>query len=216
MTMEFMAYLIPIKERSRKTKSIAIEYRADVFNKTTIAASTRRDDNSQFKDANTFKVELIYDLSANSRLRSSYGTAIKNPTFTERFGFYTNFIGNSFLQPEKSTSWELGLDQKFYGGNFTLSATLFNSELDNEINGNAIDPITFGFTAINKLGLSKRNGLELNSSIKPSKNITLNTSYTFTQSQELDAIGKYQNEVRRPRHIASFNLSWQQSDSFEH
>src|SRR6056300_180059 len=204
----------PNKDQSRTTKSIAIEYRADVFNKTTLAASTRSDDNSQFKDANTFKVELIYDLSANYRFRSSYGTAIKNPTFTERFGFYTNFIGNPFLQPEKSTSWELGFDQKLYDGNFTLSATLFNSELDNEIDGNAIDPITFGFTAVNKLGLSKRNGLELNSSIKPNKNITLNTSYTFTQSQELNAIGKYQNEVRRPRHIASFNLSWQQSDSF--
>jgi vitamin B12 transporter len=203
----------PNQDQNRNTNSIAIEYRADVFNKTTLAASTRRDDNSQFKDANTFKVELIYDLSVNARLRSSYGTAVKNPTFTERFGFYTNFIGNPFLQPEKSISWELGLDQKFYGGNFTLSATLFNSELDNEIDGNAIDPITFGFTAINKLGLSKRNGLELNSSIRPSKNITLNTSYTFTQSQELDAKGKYQNEVRRPRHIASLNMSWQQSDS---
>jgi len=203
----------PNQDQSRNTNSIAIEYRADIFNKTTLAASTRRDDNSQFKDANTFKVELIYDLSANARLRSSYGTAVKNPTFTERFGFYTNFIGNPFLQPEKSISWELGLDHKFYGGNFTLSATLFNSELDNEIDGNAIDPITFGFTAINKLGLSKRNGLELNSYIQPSKNITLNTSYTFTQSQELDAIGKYQNEVRRPRHVASFNLSWQKSDA---
>jgi len=203
----------PNQDQSRNTNSIAIEYRADIFNKTTLAASTRRDDNSQFKDANTFKVELIYDLSANARLRSSYGTAVKNPTFTERFGFYTNFIGNPFLQPEKSISWELGLDHKFYGGNFTLSATLFNSELDNEIDGNAIDPITFGFTAINKPGLSKRNGLELNSYIQPSKNITLNTSYTFTQSQELDAIGKYQNEVRRPRHVASFNLSWQKSDA---
>ena len=203
----------PNQDQRRKTNSIAIEYRADILEKITLAASTRRDDNSEFKDSNTYRVEIIYDLSPHARLRSAYGTAIKNPTFTERFGFYTNFIGNPFLQPEKSTNWELGLDQKFYNGNLTLSATIFNSELENEIDGNVFDPITFGYTATNKSGFSKRNGLEINSFGKLSKNATISASYTFTDSQERDASGKYQHEVRRPRHISSFNLSWQQNDA---
>ena len=42
----------------------------------------------------------------------AYGTAVKNPTFAERFGFYTNFIGNPSLEPEESTSWELGIDKQ--------------------------------------------------------------------------------------------------------
>ena len=151
-------------------------------------------------------------MSNQARLRSAYGTAIKNPTFTERFGFYTNFIGNQFLQPEKSTNWEVGLDKKFFNGNINLSVTLFNSELENEIDGNVFDPMTFGYTAANKSRLSKRNGLEINSLGKLSKNITISGSYTFTDSQELDASGAYQNEIRRPRHISSLNLSWQQSD----
>ena len=49
---------------------------------------------------------------------------------------------------------ELGIDSKFYDENLTLSATLFHAELKDEINGSALDPITFGYTAINKLGLS--------------------------------------------------------------
>ena len=204
----------PNQDQRRKTNSIAIEYRADILDKITLAASTRRDDNSEFKDSNTYRFEIIYDLSPHARLRSAYGIAIKNPTFTERFGFYTNFIGNPFLQPEKSTNWELGLDQKFYNRNLTLSATIFNSELENEIDGNVFDPITFGYTATNKSGFSKRNGLEINSFVKLSKNVTISASYTFTDSQERDASGKYQLEVRRPRHISSFNLSWQQSDAF--
>jgi vitamin B12 transporter len=202
----------PNQDQKRITNSIAIEYRADVLDNITLAASTRRDDNSEFKNSNTFRFEIIYNLSNQARLRSAYGTAIKNPTFTERFGFYTNFIGNQFLQPEKSTNWEIGLDKKFFNGNINLSVTLFNSELENEIDGNVFDPMTFGYTAANKSRLSKRNGLEINSLGKLSKNITISGSYTFTDSQELDASGAYQNEIRRPRHISSLNLSWQQSD----
>ena len=202
----------PNQKRSRKTKSIAVEFRTDIFNKTTLAVSTRRDDNSQFKDANTYKFEIMRNFYRHTRVRSTYGTAIKNPTFTERFGFYTNFIGNPFLQPEKSTSLELGIDSKFYDENLSLSATLFHAELEDEINGSALDPITFGYTAINKLGLSKRKGLELNISNNFRTNLNIDASYTFTDSQELDAMGAYQNEVRRPRHIASFSASWQQSD----
>jgi vitamin B12 transporter len=66
-----------------------------------------------------------------------------------------------------------------------LSATIFNSDLDNEIDGNALDPITFGYTAINKIGTSKRKGIELNASGNLKETLTLSISYTFTDSQEL-------------------------------
>lgn len=202
----------PNQDQIRKTNSFAIEYRADVLDNITFAASARRDDNSEFKNSNTYRFEIIYDLSSQGKLRSAYGTAIKNPTFTERFGFYTNFIGNQFLQPEKSTNWELGLDKKFFNSSINLSVTIFISELENEIDGNVFDPITFGYTAANKSGLSKRNGLEINSFGKLSKNVTISGSYTFTDSKELDLSGAYQNEIRRPRHISSLNFTWQQSD----
>ena len=202
----------PNQDQIRKTNSFAIEYRADVLDNITFAASARRDDNSEFKNSNTYRFEIIYDLSSQGKLRSAYGTAIKNPTFTERFGFYTNFIGNQFLQPEKSTNWELGLDKKFFNSSINLSVTIFISELENEIDGNVFDPITFGYTAANKSGLSKRNGLEINSFGKLSKNVTISGSYTFTDAKELDLSGAYQNEIRRPRHISSLNFTWQQSE----
>ena len=108
---------------------------------------------------------------------------------------------------------ELGFDKKFSNANLNLSATIFRAELANEIDGNVFDPITFGYTAGNKSGLSKRNGIEITASGQLSEKVTLSSSYTFTDSKELDANGKYQNEVRRPRHISSLNLSWRQSDS---
>tara|TARA_B100001758_G_C18402256_1_gene609727 strand:+ start:30 stop:1958 length:1929 start_codon:yes stop_codon:yes gene_type:complete len=203
----------PNQDQRKKTNSSGFEYRADISDKITLAASTRWDDNSEFKNSNTYRFEAVYDLTSQARLRSAYGTAIKNPTFTERFGFYTNFIGNPFLKPEESTNLELGFDKKFSNANLNLSATIFRAELANEIDGNVFDPITFGYTAGNKSGLSKRNGIEITASGQLSEKVTLSSSYTFTDSKELDANGKYQNEVRRPRHISSLNLSWLQSDS---
>lgn len=199
----------PNQDRTRNTDSIALEYRADVSEKLTIAASTRVDDNSEFKNANTSRLEVIYELNDDASIRSAYGTAVKNPTFTERFGFYTNFIGNPFLEPEESVNWELGIDQKFFQGSLNLAATFFNSELENEIDGNSLDPITFGYTAINKQGLSKREGIELYLSGQLTDMLSIYASYTFTDSVELDANGQYQDEVRRPRNISSLNLSWQ-------
>jgi len=203
----------PNQSRSRDTDSLALEYRADISEKLTLAVSTRHDDNSEFNSSDTSRVEAIYQINDSVRLRSAYGTAIKNPTFTERFGFYTNFIGNPSLEPEESSNWELGIDQLFNQGGSTLSVTFFNSELENEIDGNFMDPVTFRYTSKNRQGLSKRQGMELTTVNKLNDAVSLNTSYTYTDSVESDGANRLVDEVRRARHIGSLNLSWQAMDS---
>jgi vitamin B12 transporter len=204
----------PNQDRERNTDSIAIEYRNDISDALSLAASARYDDNSEFDSANTVRVEAVYQLNDGTRLRSAYGTAIKNPTFTDRFGFYTNFIGNPSLEPEESTSWELGIDQMLFDNSLTLSATLFDTELKNEINGSAVDPVTFGYTAVNKEGKSQRQGVELTAIGTLTNSLSLNAAYTYTDSVEWDdETGVYIDEVRRARHMASLNLSWQAMDN---
>ena len=199
----------PNQSRGRNTDSIALEYRADASKKLTLGVSARYDDNSEFKRGNTARIEVIYQINDHLRLRSAYGTAIKNPTFTERFGFYTNFIGNPSLEPEESVNWELGIDRQFLEGAFSLSATLFNSELDNEIDGNFMDPITYRYTSKNREGSSKRQGIELITASKLNNALFFNASYTYTDSVELDGDNHYADEARRARHTGSLNLSWQ-------
>jgi len=203
----------PNQKRSRDTDSMALEYRADISDKLTVAASTRYDDNSEFNTGNTSKIEAIYQINDSLRMRSAYGTAIKNPTFTERFGFYTNFIGNPSLEPEQSSNWELGIDQQFLGGHSSISFTLFNSELENEIDGNFVDPVTFRYTSVNRAGLSKRQGMELTTLNQFNDAVSLNFSYTYTDAVESDGNYRYVDEVRRPRHTGSLNLSWQVKDT---
>jgi vitamin B12 transporter len=203
----------PNQDRERDTDSFALEYRADISANLTLAASGRYDDNSEFDSAETFRVEAVYQLNDNARVRSAYGTAIKNPTFSERFGFYTNFIGNPNLEPEESTSWELGIDQELLDGSLTVSATLFDAELENEINGFVSDPSGAGFTSANKEGVSQRQGVELSAIGTLSDSLSLNAAYTYTDSVESDGAGGYTDEVRRARHTASLNLAWQVMDN---
>ncbi|MDG1693255.1 MAG: TonB-dependent receptor [Porticoccaceae bacterium] len=198
----------PNQDRESTTDSVGVEFRSQLTSKLTYALSVRHDDNSEFDNATTRKLEASYQTEIG-RLRGAYGTAIKNPTFSERFGTYTNFIGNSNLQPEKSESWEIGLDRQLDGGDMTVSATIFNAELENEING--FYWAGTGFTAVNKEGLSKRQGVELTASGKVGNMIDLNASYTYTDSVETDG-DSYDDEIRRPRHIASLNLAWNPVD----
>ena len=195
----------PNQDRERDTDSVAVEYRTDINDHLTLAASARRDDNSEFDSAKTYRAEVIYQLTEAIRLRSAVGTAVKNPTFTERFGFYTNFIGNPNLIPEESTSWELGADQLIMGGALTLSLTIFEAELENEIDGFVYDPATFAYTSNNINGTSERKGAELSAVGNISESMSLSAAYTYTDSTGDDAV----REVRRPRHIASLNLGWQ-------
>ena len=199
----------PNQDRQRDTDSLAIEYRTDISDQLTLAASGRHDDNSEFDSAKTFRAEAIYQLSEKTRLRSAVGTAVKNPTFTERFGFYTNFIGNPNLIPEESTSWELGVDQQIMGDDVTLSLTLFDAELENEIDGFVYDPATFAYTSSNIDGVSERRGGELSAAGNISESLSISGAYTYTDSSTDDSV----REVRRPRHTASINLGWQAADN---
>lgn len=202
--------LDPNQDRERDTDSLAIEYRRDISDSLTVAASGRYDDNSEFEGANTYRVEAVYQLNDSARLRTAYGTAVKNPTFAERFGFYTNFMGNPNLEPEESTSWELGIDQQL--GDLSLAATVFDAELDSEIDGFVYDPETFAYTSDNKVGASQRQGIELTARGALSDAIALSAAYTYTDSVESDGAGGYQDEIRRARHSASLTMSWQVMD----
>ena len=205
--------LDPNQDRERDTDSLALELRTDLSDDLTVAASSRYDDNSEFDSANTFRVEAIYQLNDSLRLRTAYGTAVKNPTFTERFGFYTNFIGNPNLEPEQSSSWELGMDKQM--GELNLSATLFDAELENEIDGFVYDPATFAYTSGNKQGLSQRQGIELTAAVNMSDNLVINAAYTYTDSVEADGAGGYQDEIRRARHTGSLTLAWRAMDNLQ-
>lgn len=167
------------------------------------AAAIRHDINDRFADATTFRVGAGFRIADETRLRASVGSGIKNPGFFELFGFFDGrFIGNENLKPEKSTSWEVGVDHGFGDGLGWIALTYFNARLEDEIFTTFPAP-TFVATPANRNTVSKQQGIELAINAALGGGFTLDGAYTYLDAEE-DGV----EEVRRPDHIASASLNW--------
>ncbi|MBT5701243.1 MAG: TonB-dependent receptor, partial [Gammaproteobacteria bacterium] len=184
-------------------------YVGDRFN---FSLSGRHDKNSEFDDSDSWRMTGNFKLS-QATLFASVGESIKNPTFTERFGFFTNFIGNPDLEPEESLHWEIGARTSLFNDKLDLAMTYFNADLENEINGFIFDAGTGGFTSGNIDGESKRKGVELAFGYTQSERFDLRATYTYLDATQQGFNGSDVTEVRRPEHTGSLtmNYRWQQA-----
>lgn len=192
----------PNQAQSFNTYGIGGEARARV-GAIIVNGSIRFDDNDgQFEDATTWRLGTAYNFNFGGKLRASAGAGVKNPTFTELFGFFPNsFIGNPDLVPEKSESWEIGYDHNF--GNFNASVTYFDAALEDEI-FTAFTP-NFQSTAANREGNSSRSGIEVAANWKLSKDTSISGAFSKIDSQN-DTNDK---EIRVPEWTASAAINWQ-------
>lgn len=167
------------------------------------SASVRFDDNDgRFEDATTWRLGAGYAFDQiGGRVRASIGTGVKNPTFTELFGFFPgSFVGNPDLKPEESTSWEIGWEQTV--GAFSYSATYFEADLENEIY-TAFNP-DFTSTAANRANDSERSGVELAARWQALENLAFSGQATVFDSQDNNGV----DEIRVPETTASLAADW--------
>ena len=90
----------------------------------TLYGSVRNDNNSQFGNHATGALGYAFAVTPELRLRASGGNAFHAPTFND---LYFPDFGNPNLQPEKGTSWEVGVDYRI--GAHRFSATYFDNRI---------------------------------------------------------------------------------------
>ncbi len=173
-----------------------------------LSASTRLTQNSDFDQSKDFNVGVSYQVSDTLRLFAQRGRASKNPTFTERFGFFAGtFQGNPNLEPEVAVNKEFGL--AWTADNAGLQLSIFDTVLDNEINGFVFDADTSGFTADNIDGKSKRQGWQLQSDWQFDQwDLAVNYAYT-------DASDSSATELRRARHNGAVTANFALAPAFD-
>ncbi len=187
-----------LAERKRDTTSVAGEYRADFAETVSLSAAVRHDSNSGFEDATTWRLTGAYSIpGTGTRLHSSVGTGVTNPTFVEQFGIFSNFIPNPDLVPEESLGWDIGVEQTLLDGALVVDVTYFEADLENEIVSIFLPP-NFDQTPINLDGKSKRRGVEISGTWTPVEWLSLSGAYTYIDSKDPDG----RAEIRRPRHAA--------------
>lgn len=173
-------------------------YQLTLFDDLFLTAGARHDANDRFEDADTYRGTLAYWLSqTGTKLRGSYGTAVKNPSLFQLYGYTSTFQPNPNLTPEKSRGWDIGVDQQLIDNRLMLTATYFDQRMKNFI-GFA------GQTVVNTPGVSRARGLELGAEAAITSALSATATYTLTVSE--DAAG---NELaRRPKHQGSANVAY--------
>lgn len=203
----------PNKDLTTSNKALAAEYRRNGED-LELSVSARQENNSEFQNAFSWRTTAAWHTNDTTTLFASVGDANKNPTFTERFGFFDAFRGNPALKPEQARSWELGVRQLIPAQGILISASWFHSSLTDEINGFVYDNVSAAFTASNNTTQSERQGLELDLNWRITEHMKLRGSYTYLDAVE-DANGPDpQDEIRRPRHhfAVNGNYAWQHSN----
>ena len=185
----------PNQRQRINAKSVAAEYQAEV-GRFGFSASWRADSSDAFEDAYAYRLGATF--GANPRWFANVGRGVKNPTFTERFGFTPDtFIGNPDLAPETSLGFETGVVLTVSAA--TASLVYFDTTLHDEIDGFFFDVARGGFTARNIDGESHRQGAEatLDTRLGP---VALSAAYAY-----VDSTADNVRELRRPRHLGNID-----------
>lgn len=194
---------------SRSNTGYAAEYQGVFADRFFLTGNIRRDDKDSFEDATTYRLTAAYLFPVSgTRLHASYGKGITDPTFFEQFGSSLDFKGNPNLTPEESIGWDVGVEQKFWGGRIVADLTYFQADLKDEIGSGQLDVDGDGIpdsTAINQIGKSERQGIELTLTAQLTPALFINGSYTYTDATDPNG----QEEVRRPPHAASLGIAYQ-------
>lgn len=195
----------------REQTSYAAEYRGEFLDRILLSGNIRRDLNDTFDDATTYRLTTAYLLKdTGTRLHASYGKGVKNPTFIEQFGWFSQppfFYGNPNLRPEQSLGWDIGVEQKLLRDKLVIDVTYFESDLTDKIKMAMLDVTGDGVadpTVTNDFGKSNRHGVEVTLTARPLAGLVLTGSYTYTDAE--DANGE--KEIRRPKHSGSVRASY--------
>ncbi|KQI67519.1 hypothetical protein AN189_15030 [Loktanella sp. 3ANDIMAR09] len=118
--------------------------------------------------------------------------------------------GNPDLQPEESTSYELGL--RFDNGTTTAGVVIYKTDFTNRIDSRDTGLQYAGRTDLYEwynIGNARSEGVELNASQAIGDRFKVAASYTYTDTRHLDGSLKGEPFARTPRHQASLRADWQ-------
>ena len=176
----------------------------------------RLDDNDAFGTFVTSRGGVAYRLPPGTGVRAAFGTGFREPTFFENYaqGFVT---GNPNLHPERSRSWEAGVDQQLGGPlSLSLSATYFNQRFRNLIDYTASPPSPGAPNYFN-IATADADGVEVATHAAMPMGVSVGLSYTYLRTRvtnpgfdtsETALFARGDRLLRRPTHAASLRVGY--------
>jgi outer membrane cobalamin receptor len=186
----------------------------------TLSAGARAEANTTFGTRVVPRVGAIYGVHngkgfwGDTRARFSYGQGFKEPALEQSFGSDPCFPGNSTLRPERSRTYDAGIDQFLGGDRLKLSATYFNNRY-RDIVSFTFDSMTtpacpFGTGTYFNTDLARARGLNLGGELRLRRWLSVNGNYSYDDTRVLKAPniadpvqGPGNRLLRRPLHSGS-------------
>jgi vitamin B12 transporter len=147
-------------------------------------------------------------------VRGSAGAGIKEPDFNQSFGTSDFARGNPDLKPERSRTYDLGIEQRLAGGRVSVAATAFHHDYLDQIAYVLADPVNFRGTYEN-LGKTRARGIEVEVSAAPSPSLLLSAHYTYLDGEILVSTSEFdrvyavgESLLRRPKSQGGLSARW--------
>lgn len=169
----------------RSTRAYYGQLQADLGSPLALNAGVRLEDNEAFGTFVTARGGVVYRAPGSLRFRATAGTGFKEPTFFENFA--TGFVrGNPKLAPERSASWEVGLERNLMEGRVRVAGTYFSQQFRDLIQftfspPSPSDPNFFNVAA------ADASGIEVELWAVPATGVTLEAGYTYLHTRVKDA-----------------------------
>jgi vitamin B12 transporter len=152
-----------------------------------VSIGGRVDDHDRFGKAETYRIAPAYLIPETStKLKATVGTGFKAPTLYELYSQY----GAQNLLPERSSSWDAGIEQDFLSRKVTIGATYFENHVRDLIDYN---PATLAYSNI---GQVHTRGYEFMVQAIPRKDLVAKANYTYTSPVDETTGAEL---LRRPR-----------------
>lgn len=189
-----------------------VENRLNVADRLTATQGVRVSHHSRAGTFTTYRFDGSYLFATGTKVRGQIATGFKAPTLYQLFSpanpAWAIGGGNPNLQPEKSLSYEYGMDQYLFGDKFSAGVTYFNTVYRNLIDA-VYHPDTWVTDQYANVGKATVHGLEFSGKIKPVQAVTVSAGVTYQKTKNLQTGAEL---LRRPENKFFIECFWQALD----
>jgi vitamin B12 transporter len=179
---------------------------------------TRVEDNASFGTSVVPRASLAWFPRAGgarlgaTKLKFNFGLGIKEPSLFESFSPSPFFRGNPDLLPERTRSFDFGVEQRFWYDRGKLEVNLFDNRFRDLIGFETTDFVTFDGSFFN-VGRARARGAEVTLEVAPAGWLRGRGSYTYVDSKVTQAgtvfdpvFEEGRPLLRRPKHSGALEV----------
>lgn len=202
-------------DTARHTAAVFVQALAGIGWRVTVSAGVRLEDNERFGRFAAWRGGVSWHAAPGTRVRVAAGTGFKEPTFLEQYGG-AGTIGNPGLRPERSRSWEAGVEHDVVAGRLTIGATWFDQQFTNLVEYTFAPPPPDTVNYFN-VGGARADGVEASVTGIPAGDVSATLGYTFLATRVIDpgfdtgpgsALVAGEPLLRRPAHAGFVRVRW--------